>query len=325
MFEFLFKYPSSLFAKGNVVFLTAWPTWLWVLGVLAGAIALGLPIWQRRKSVAPSLRGPKTVAVWALQGLMVALLLVMLWQPALSVATLKPRQNIVAVLLDDSRSMATKDDGTTRHDMVLRTLNGGLLKKLQEKFQVRLYRLGDHVERIEKTDPLNAALPATHLAAGLKEVLVDSATLPIGAVVLMSDGGDNSGGIDLQTISEIRRHRIPVHTIGYGREKFAHDVEISDVITPARALADSRLSAVVSLHQHGYENQKARITLRDGQKTLATQEIKFKTDGAMQTETLLFNAGAAGARNLTITVDPLQGEENVKNNSVMRLVHVTDA
>ena len=37
---------------------------------------------------------------------MAALLLLMLWQPAISVATLKPQQNIVAVVVDDSRSMA---------------------------------------------------------------------------------------------------------------------------------------------------------------------------------------------------------------------------
>ena len=34
------------------------------------------------------------------------MLLLMLWQPALSVTTLRPQQNIVAVVADDSRSMA---------------------------------------------------------------------------------------------------------------------------------------------------------------------------------------------------------------------------
>ena len=38
------------------------------------------------------------------------------------------------------------------------------------------------------------------------------------AMVVLSDGADNTGGVDLETISEIRRQRIPVHTIGFGRE-----------------------------------------------------------------------------------------------------------
>ena len=90
-------------------------------------------------------------------------------------------------------------------------------------------------------------------------MLAESATLPIGAVVLLSDGADNSGGIDLETISEIRRQRIPVHTVGFGREQFASDVEIEDVQMPAKALPSSRLEAQVSFQQHGYSGRKLRV------------------------------------------------------------------
>ena len=41
-----------------------------------------------------------------------------------------------------------------------------------------------------------------------------------------------------------------------------------------------------------------------------------------QNETLLFNAGAAGAKTLQFTIDPLPGEENRANNGVTRLVNV---
>jgi hypothetical protein len=42
---------------------------------------------------------------------MVALLLLLLWEPAITVAELKSQQNIIAVLVDDSRSMAIADAG----------------------------------------------------------------------------------------------------------------------------------------------------------------------------------------------------------------------
>ena len=42
-----------------------------------------------------------------------ALLLVLLWEPAITVAELKSQQNIIAVLVDDSRSMAIADAGAT--------------------------------------------------------------------------------------------------------------------------------------------------------------------------------------------------------------------
>src|ERR1700756_25443 len=163
MFEFLFKYPPTVFAKGSFVLLGQSPVWTLAALLLVAAAGLGWVIWSRRRVVAPTMRGPRTAVVWLLQSLLVCLLLFLLWQPALSIATLRPQQNIVAVVIDDSKSMATQDEGSTRKEQVLKTLNGGLLKSLQSKFQVRLYRMGGHLERIENLDKLSAAEPATHI------------------------------------------------------------------------------------------------------------------------------------------------------------------
>jgi len=163
MFEFLFKYPPTVFAKGSFVLLSQWPVWTLAIFLLVAAAGLGWVIWSRRRSIAPTMRGHRSAVVWILQSLLVCLLLFLLWQPALSIATLRPQQNIVAVVIDDSKSMSTSEDGRSRKDQVLATLNGGLLNSLKSKFQVRLYRLGDHLERIESTDKLNGAAPATHI------------------------------------------------------------------------------------------------------------------------------------------------------------------
>ena len=325
MFEFLFKYPPTVFAKGSFVLLGEWPVWTLAVLLLVAAAGLGWVIWSRRRAIAPTMRGPRTAVVWILQSLFVCLLLLLLWQPALSIATLRPQQNIVAVVIDDSKSMATQEGGHTRKDQVLSALNGGLLNSLKTKFQVRLYRLGNHLERIDKTEQLNASAPATHIGDGLKEVLADSATLPIGAVVLMSDGADNTGGIDLETISEIKRQRIPIHTVGFGRERMEHDIEVTDVQLPARSLAKSRLQAQVTFHQWGLKGEKARLAVRDAGKVLASRDIVLQGDGAAQTETVPFNAGDAGVKNLQFSLDALPAEDNKNNNALTRVLYVDNA
>jgi uncharacterized membrane protein len=333
MFELLFKYPAAVFHRGTFVLLSAWP--MWVLGavVLAAAAGLAWFVWrpgtsgtsQRGGSVDRRMTGWRGALIWLLQTAMAALLLFLLWHPALSVATLKPQQNIVAVVVDDSGSMAVADEGSsTRKDAALKVLNSSLVKDLQGKFQVRLYRMSDHLERIDNLDKVTAQGSATHIGESLKQVVEDANSLPIGAVVLLSDGADNSGGIDLDTIADIRRQRIPVHTIGFGKERMAHDLEITDVEVAPRALPESRLAATVHLHQRGYAGQKVKINVKEGTKILAAQEITLKSDGVEQVEQVLFSAGPAGVKAIQASVDPLPSEENIRNNSVMQLVSVDD-
>ncbi len=325
MFELLFKYPASLFAKGQFVFLAAWPLWALGICLTLAAAALAYPFWRARRQHEETLGGMRSAGIWILQTLLVTVLLFILWHPALSVATLRPQQNIVAVVVDDSKSMGFQETGGTRRDQVVQALNSGVLKNLEKKFQVRLYRAGTTLERIEKPEQLTAAAPATSLGENLKQVAGEASSLPVGAVVLLSDGSDNAGGLDLATINEIRRQRIPVHTVGFGREKLVHDIEISGAELPIRTLADSRVSAIVTFHQNGYAGRKVRINIKDGTKTLATQEVTLKADGAEQTESLAFNAGSAGARNVQISIATQDAEENLNNNAVNRLIAVEGA
>ena len=125
---------------------------------------------------------------------------------------------------------------------------------MQKSFQTRLYRLDTQLTRVAGLKDLQAppAAPATRIGDSLKQFAAETADLPVGAVVLLSDGSDNSGGIDPDTISALRNRRIPVHTVGFGLEQIPNDVEINDAVVAPRALADSRLSARVSFHQRGY-------------------------------------------------------------------------
>lgn len=323
MFETLFQYPARVFRQGDFVFLSGAPVWLLVLAVVLAVGGLGLLL-LRRKGVS-RLRMSQRVAIFGLQAATATILLVLLWQPAIRVSSLKPKQNVVAVLIDDSKSMTVNDNGQTRTAAAKQMLDSGLIRGLEEKFQVRLYRAGTSLQRIQTTQQLNSSESSTRLADSLKQAVAEAATLPVGAIVLLSDGADNTGGLDLAALSEIRRQRIPIHTIGFGREQFSRDVEVTQVDLAARALNGARLSAQVSFRQRGYANKKARLVARADGKTLASREVTMKADGATQTETLLLAAGTPGPRTVEFAVEGFNDEENPSNNALRRLVTVEPA
>src|SRR5439155_8303323 len=74
--------------------------------------------------------------------------------------------------------------------------------------------------------------------------------------------------------------------------------------------------------QRGYAGRKSMLKVRDGEKILAGREITLAPDGNVQTETMLFNTGAAGAKDLQFSIDALPGEENPSNNAVSRPLEV---
>ena len=322
MFEFFFKYPFSVFSKGQLVLLGSWPRWILALAILAAAGVLAFFLIARRKQFTKALQGYRTVVLWALDWGLLALLLLLLWQPAISVTALKQQQNIIAVVVDDSRSMALKDTGDSRQQEAVRLLDGGLLKDLQSHYQVRLYRLGAGVDRVETLSQLTAQEPSTQIGKGLQQLADEAATLPIGAIVLASDGADNSGGIDLKTLTELQRRRLPVNTIGFGKTQLSNDVELDGFDVSNKALEGSRLQAQVTIRQNGFGGKHTRLNLSGSGKVLASRDIVL-SDTGKQVEPLEFNSGPGGVKNLEVRVDPLPGEDNLENNQLTRALLVT--
>jgi uncharacterized membrane protein len=299
-----------------------------VVLILVAAAGLAWLIRSRLPAASPVMRGWRSWLIWGLQTLLVAMLLALLWQPAITIAELKPQQNIIALLVDDSRSMGILEDGVTRQAQAVKALEDGVLASLNHDFQTRLYRVDSAPARIDSLKELQPNAPSTRIGDSLKQLSDETSDLPIGAVVLLSDGDDNTGGITADAISALRARHIPVHTVGFGRERAEHDVELDDAVIAPRALADSRLAAKVTLHQRGYAGSKIILTIRDvsGQaKVLASHQITLGAVGNLQTETLMFDIGGAGAKTLEISAAPLPGEENVANNTLTRVVNVSSA
>src|ERR1700678_2604367 len=294
MFQFFFKYPIPVFSKGQFVLLGSWPGWVLLLLIVASTAGLALLIRSRLPQAAPNISKWRAGAVWLLQSLLIATVLVLLWQPAITVAELAPQQNVIAVVLDDSRSMAIADSGsdgkTPREAAAQKALEDGVLAGFKKKFQTRLYRLDTRVGQAAALKDIQPAAPATHLNDSLRQLANDTSDLPVGAVVLLSDGSDNSGDLALETIRALRNRRLPVHTVGFGKEQLAHDVELSEVSVATRALADSRIPATVTFHQRGYAGSKALLLVRDGDRTVGSREITFNSESASQVETVFFPA-----------------------------------
>ena len=132
-------------------------------------------------------------------------------------------------------------------------------------------------------------------------------------MVLLSDGADNAGGIDLDTISAIRRQRIPVHTIGFGREHpraGRGDHRRRGAGARAAAIASSpRWSRFQSYGLSGSKTQAERARRRQGAGFAGSHaESRWRS---RRPNRWCSTAATPGRRRWRSRVDPLPGEENV--------------
>lgn len=322
MFEFFFKYPLSVLRKGTFVFASGWPAWLLVLLIVAAGAGL---YWHARRHRAKH-STTRMWALWAMQSAMAALALFILWQPGLSIQSLKSQQNVIAVLVDTSRSMAFDDGGEkNRLTQAAELLNSGVLEQLREKFRVRLYSFAGSLDRVPSLDALPQPGNATRVGDAVANVLDESGALPMGAVLVLSDGSDNTGSFDRALMADIRKRNVPVHTVGIGAEALPADFELRDATIPAKALPNTRVAAQITVSHSGASDTETRISVRDGSEVLASKKITLKRGEPIHLAEIDFNAGDPGIRNLTFSVDKGPEETVTGNNALGRVLEVPRA
>jgi uncharacterized membrane protein len=315
VFELLFKYSPWAWRAGELSFASSWPVWLLVALVVVGAVLIGLSLVRQRH-----LNVWRRLAIGTLQTLLLAVLLVMLWRPVLLVERVRDRENVVAVVVDASASMAHGEGAQSRLQESLTALQAGPLESLRKSFGVRLFSFSGQVESLKQLADLPPPGPQTRIGDALYAVMQTGATTPLSGIVLISDGAENGGTLGEQKLAELANLGVPVHTVGVGPEKTTNDLELDGVTLAEDAAPGEVLNAEVSI-RHDTKG-RTRLRVYDGEKLLAAREVQLSSDAGVTTQSIAVPAGEPGVRDLRFTLDPLPGERNVINNTRTHVIDV---
>ena len=318
MQEFLLKYPQTLFDQGDLVFAREWPLWTGY-AVLAAVFVLvvAMLIWKRRTLV-----WWKLGAIGLLQTAMVALVLLMFWQPAILTEQLRQGDNVVALMLDTSSSMNYSEGETSRMQQAMSVINGDSIARVGAQYTLQRFVFAADARSVESFEPLPAPTAQSSLGSSVQQVLSMSRASPLGAVVLVSDGADNAGALTQEQLADIARFGVPVHTIGIGNERIAEDLELQDITLPGQAMPGTILTARVAIRHD--EPGVARLKVYDGDKLITANEIQLQPGTDMTTAWVDVPVSDAGYRDLRFTLDARPGEQITENNTRSRVVEVKE-
>jgi uncharacterized membrane protein len=323
-FEFLFKYRPLLYQKGELSLGVSWSV---ALLTLLG-VAIAVPTLLRYRSVEAKASARDRLV---LTGLRVALLLLVLFclsRPALVLSTVVPQRSFVGVLLDDSRSMQIADvDGQPRGAFIQETFGpegSELARALSDKFMLRFFRFSHSADRLSDPGSLGFAGTSTHLARALERSLAELSNVPLAGMVLLTDGADNSTDAISDTLLDLQAKKVPVHTVGLGRERFTKDIEVSRVEAPRTVLEGSSLVVDVTLSQRGFDGESVRLDVEDDGRIVSSREIELEGDAEATTVRVHFTASEPGARVFRFKVAVAEGEMVIQNNAREQLIEVED-
>lgn len=316
MFELLFKYSRETFQRGELLFASGWPIWLLIALVVAGAAVAFVSLARYRQDLSLV----KVGVIGLVQTAIIAVLATMLWQPALLTQTLRAQENSVAVLVDTSASMSYGVNDQSRLQQAVAALEGGPLPVLRDTFDVDLHAFAGSAVTLASLEAVPAPGPTTDIGESLLSVLRSANAGALAAIVLVSDGADNSGALDAARIAEIASFGVPVHTLGVGREVIPEDLELQDVVLPPQSAPGSTISAQVSIrHARG---ALAQLKVYDGDAILASESIQLPNQAGVTTRWIDIDVGESGISDLRFTVDPISGESNLVNNTQLRPMEV---
>ena len=324
VFRFLFKYPPLMFHQGDLVWSVSRSL---VVACAAAGLAAVIALLTYRGLAAASRPRDRVVLV-GLRLAALAVLLVCLFRPTLILKAAVPQQNFLAVLVDDSRSMAIADTaGQPRSAFVQQQLGGPgakLLNALSQRFVVRFFKFASSTDRVASAADLKYDGTATHVSQALDRARDELAGLPLAGIVMVTDGADTSDAAIDESLASLKARSIPVFTVGVGQERFARDIQVTRVETPRSVLKGTSLVVDVVLSQTGYGGRSVPLTVEDAGRIVSTQTVKLPPDGESATVKVRFTAAEAGARLFSFKVPAQDGEQVAQNNGRDALIQVND-
>ena len=324
IFQALFNYRPVVFQQGEFRF--DFGTGSLVAAALAGTVMVAAVLTYRGVRGKGRLRDRIVLTMLRMAAL--GLVLFCLFRPTLIVRAAVPQQNVVAVLLDDSRSMQIPDwGGRPRGEFIKQQFaapESPLIKALSDRFLVRTFRFSSTTGRLDSAKELTFGGSQTRLGAALDGAREELAGLPVSGVVLVSDGADTSEASLGDALLGLKAEKLPVYTVGIGSAQLPRDIQVDRVSMPASVLKNASLLVDIVVTHTGYAGRNVTVDVEDEGRIVGSEQSRLPADGSPATVRVRATASEAGPRLFKFRVAPQPDEVVTQNNAREALVQVRD-
>lgn len=318
----------SAYNDWHLVWLAPWGR---VGMVVAGVVALATLYWTWRGYRREPRLGVRALLL-GLRGLAVGAALVLFFEPAIELRHVTRQPNHVAVLVDDSRSMAIADGGEaggpTRLERARRLIaaSAGTFARWRERHLVDFYTFSDGLTptteaALAAPGGISARADATQLRDALTALRARHDGHDLGGVVVISDGIPTGkldtlidGRFDPESNDFLRGLGVHVHTAWAGRDRL-RDVAIARVLADDFAFVHTAVKIEVVVRASGVKEKTLPLTLRRDGAPVRTVDAAIDSASREARVAFEFTPDAVGKYLYEVTTPVLPGEAIESNNT----------
>ncbi|GAB4242361.1 MAG: hypothetical protein OHK005_06140 [Candidatus Methylacidiphilales bacterium] len=287
------------------------PTFPWFLILTALLVAAGLVMWlyRRIRSEIPRNTRRQLVALrLAFFAVLAFCLLDIFWVRQID----ESQPGAIALVVDNSRSMAMQDGGEPRMAEAKRALNEHILPSLPRRIQIESFRLAEQIQPVQRLQWGSPEGRASNLVDGLIALWGQERSVPLRAAILVSDGANTSATPMEAAVGLFRRKGVPVHTVLVGGHAEPADIIVESVETPRVAWSGRPIMVRVLIRSPGFEGQAVPIRIESGGKFVVEDTIQLT--GAAQEVLLPLISRLPGFHFLEVQVPQQLNERLTANN-----------
>jgi hypothetical protein len=219
-----------------------------------------------------------------------------------------------------------------------------LIRKLQEQYKVRLYRVSNSARLLADVDRADAIEPAvkevrameaagtqTRLGDGVRQVLTELRGAPPSAVVLLSDGQTTEGESLSKAADLAARKGVPLFTVGLGSSEPARDLELTELLVDDVVFVDDAVRFQAKLSARGFQGEKLTVQLKErppgsedpkADRILESKTVDAPRDGHPERVELVYRPTETGDRTFIVEVERQPRELQTENNRIERVITV---
>ncbi len=164
--------------------------------------------------------------------------------------------------------------------------------------------------------------PYTAIGDAVRSLLDLKRGQPLAGIFLITDGGNNYGSQPLDAAALAQQDKVPLYVYGVGIAS-PHDIIVSQVYSPEVEFVGEDQTASVTVRSQSMKGRTAKLVLKLGDETVASQDVTFGEDGE-QVIAMKFQPKTKGEYDLTATIAPLSDEAIKDNNTASQRVRVID-